>query len=92
MSLDDRAAIRTIRVLIDGNTLELTYDADALGRGYAEAAQSFAPDDRLPRFIRGFAGRGGAMFFLARKFERSQRWFCHDAISISGVGVPLMKN
>jgi hypothetical protein len=39
-----------------------------------------------------FAGRGGAMFFLARKFERSQRWFCHDAISISGVGVPLMKN
>ena len=39
-----------------------------------------------------FARRGGAMFFLARKFERSQRWFCHDAISISGVGVPLMKN
>jgi hypothetical protein len=39
-----------------------------------------------------FAARGGAMFFLARKFERSQRWFCHDAISISGVGVPLMKN
>jgi hypothetical protein len=39
-----------------------------------------------------FAGRGGAMFFLARKFERSELWFCDDAISISVAGVPLMKN
>jgi hypothetical protein len=39
-----------------------------------------------------FAGRGGAMVFLARKFERSEPWFCHDAISTSMVGVPLMKN
>ena len=36
--------------------------------------------------------RGGAMFFLARKFERSELWFCDDAISISVAGVPLMKN
>jgi hypothetical protein len=39
-----------------------------------------------------FAGRGGAMFFLARKFERSELWFCDDAISNSIVGVPLIKN
>jgi len=39
-----------------------------------------------------FAARGGAMFFLARKFERSELWFCDDAIGISVAGVPLMKN
>jgi hypothetical protein len=39
-----------------------------------------------------FAGRGGAMLFLARKFERPEHWSCDDAISISMVGVPLMKN
>jgi hypothetical protein len=39
-----------------------------------------------------FAARSGAMFFLARKFERSELWFCDDAISISVAGVPLMKN
>jgi len=38
-----------------------------------------------------FAARSGAMFFLARKFERSELWFCDDAISISVAGVPLMK-
>jgi hypothetical protein len=37
-------------------------------------------------------GRGRAMFFLARKFERSESWFCDDAISTSLVGVPPMKN
>ena len=42
--------------------------------------------------IGSFAGRGGVMLFLARKFERPEHWSCDDAISISMVGVPLMKN
>jgi hypothetical protein len=34
----------------------------------------------------------GAVLFLARKFERSELWFCATPISISLAGVPLMKN
>jgi hypothetical protein len=38
------------------------------------------------------AGRGQRLFFLARKFERGELWFCATRISISLAGVPLMKN
>lgn len=33
---------RTIQVEVNGETLEVTYDREALGRAYAETAQGFA--------------------------------------------------
>jgi hypothetical protein len=42
--------------------------------------------------ICSFASRDGATFFLARTFERSELWFSDDAIGISMVGEPPMKN